>query len=177
MKLRFGTEKWPLKRPFRITGYTMTETEVVVVTLDREGVTGRGEAEGVYYLKDDVPGILKRLEEIKPRIEAGIDRSTLQTLLPAGGTRNALDCALWELEAKIAGKAAWQLAGLPAPKPLLTAHTVGADTPQAMADGARGFQHAKLVKLKLTGEAEDAARVREVRAARPDVDLVVDANQ
>jgi L-Ala-D/L-Glu epimerase len=177
LTLRVATEKWPLKTPFRITGYTMLESEVIVVTLAREGLAGRGEAAGVYYLKDDVPAMVKRIEAVRASIEAGIDRESLQQLLPPGGARNAVDCALWDLEAKRAGKPAWQLAGLGSPKSLLTAHTVGADSPEAMADGARAFKQAKLVKLKLIGEAADADRVRAVRAARPEVSLAVDANQ
>jgi L-alanine-DL-glutamate epimerase-like enolase superfamily enzyme len=177
MKLHIAIEKWPLKTPFRITGYTMTESEVVVVTLAQDGLTGRGEAAGVYYFQEDVPAVVKRIESVRAAIEAGIERVALQGLLPAGGARNALDCACWELESKRAGKAAWQLAGLEPPRPLLTAHTVGADSPQAMAEGARAFKYAKLIKLKLTGEPTDADRVRAVREACPDVQLAVDANQ
>jgi L-alanine-DL-glutamate epimerase-like enolase superfamily enzyme len=177
LTLRVETEKWPLKIPFRITGYTMLESEAVVVTLGQDGFAGRGEAAGVYYLKDDVGAIVNRIEAVRSSIEAGIDRVSLQRLLPAGGARNAVDCALWDLEAKRTGTPAWKLAGLEAPRPLLTAHTVGADAPQAMAEGALAFKHAKLVKLKLTGEPVDADRIRAVRAARPDVALAVDANQ
>jgi L-Ala-D/L-Glu epimerase len=101
----------------------------------------------------------------------------LQTLLPPGGARNALDCALWDLEARRSGRAVWQLAGLSAPRPLLTTYTIGAESPASMAASAAGYRHARAIKLKLLGEVMDAARVREVRAARPDVWLGVDANQ
>jgi L-alanine-DL-glutamate epimerase-like enolase superfamily enzyme len=121
--------------------------------------------------------MVKRIEGVRDSIEAGIDRETLQTLLPAGGARNAVDCALWDLDAKRLRKPAWQLADLGEPRPLLTAHTVGAESPTEMADWARSYTQAKLLKLKLTGEAIDADRIRAVRAARKDVSLAVDANQ
>jgi len=97
--------------------------------------------------------------------------------LPPGGARNAIDCALRELEAKSAGKPVWKLAGLDAPKPLLTTYTIGASSAAVMAAGARAFTAARAIKLKLTGEPDDADRVKFVRAARPEVWLGVDANQ
>ncbi|HZO23964.1 MAG TPA: dipeptide epimerase [Steroidobacteraceae bacterium] len=177
LSLHVETEKWPLKRPFRITGHTMHDCEVVVVNLTQDGLKGRGEAAGVYYLQDDVPAMVKRIESVRDSIEAGIDREMLQSLLPAGGARNAVDCALWDLDAKRMGKPAWELADLDTPRPLLTAHTVGAESPTDMADWARSYTEAKFLKLKLTGEAIDADRIRAVRAARKDVSLSVDANQ
>jgi L-alanine-DL-glutamate epimerase-like enolase superfamily enzyme len=177
LTLSVATEKWPLKAPFQITGYTMIDLDVVVVTLGQDGVEGRGEAAGVYYFKDDVPVMLSQIERVRASIEAGIDRIALQQLLPAGGARNALDCALWDLEAKRSGRAVWEIAGLEPPRPLLTAHTVGANDPLEMASGAVAYKNAKLIKLKLTGEPMDVERIRAVRAARPDVTLAVDANQ
>src|SRR6202044_3828046 len=110
--------------------------------------------------------------------EAGIDRPTLQTLLPAGGARNAVDCALWELDAQRSGSPVWKLAELPPAKPLVTTFTLGADEPAVMAEGARKYAQARSLKLKLTGDLDlDIARVRAVRAARPEVWMGVDANQ
>jgi L-alanine-DL-glutamate epimerase-like enolase superfamily enzyme len=118
------------------------------------------------------------IESRRREIEAGIGRASLQRLLPPGGARNAVDCALWELDARRAGKRVWQLAGLERPKPLLTTFTLGAEPPSVMAAGARGYAQAKALKVKLTGDLElDVARVQAVRAARPDVWLGVDANQ
>lgn len=170
-------EKWPLRVPFRITGCTMVDLDVVVVTLEHNGYTGRGEAAGVDYLNDDIPGMVKQIEGLRPAIEAGCDRNALQELLPPGGARNALDCALWDLEAREAGQAVWQIAGLEEPRPLLTTYTLGAETPTTMANGAKAFADAQAIKLKLTGEASDADRVRAVREVRPDVWLGVDANR
>ncbi len=178
MVLRVAIEKFPLKEPFHITGHTMVETEVVTVELEKDGHIGRGEASGVYYREsDDVPNNVKQIEGVRARIESGIDRESLQRLLPAGGARNAVDCALWDLDAKRTGYAAWEIAGLERPRPLLTTFTVGANSPGKMAADARAYTQAKAIKLKLTGEAADAERVRAVRETRPDVWLGVDANQ
>jgi len=155
----------------------MVDADVIVVTLEQDGFTGRGEACGVYYFDDDVAAMVERIEAVRAVVEAGIDREALQGLLPAGGARNALDCALWDLDAKRLGDPAWRLAGLDSPEAVITAHTVGANPPDEMAAGARAYREAKLIKLKLTGEPADADRVRAVRDARPDVSLIVDANQ
>ncbi|MGH8236704.1 MAG: dipeptide epimerase [Steroidobacteraceae bacterium] len=176
--LRIAIEKFPLKESFHITGYTLVDIDVVMVTLESDGHTGRGEASGVYYRKDDdAPGMARQIETVRPQIEVGIDRGSLQRLLPAGGAGNAVDCALWDLEAKQTDQAAWQIAGLDRPRSLLTTFTVGAGDPEKMAADARAYGHAKALKLKLTGQPVDADRVCAVRAARPDVWLGVDANQ
>lgn len=178
LTLRVSIEKYPLKEPFRITGQTMVATEVVIVILERNGHLGRGEASGVdYRAGDDVPGVVRQIEAVRARIEAGITRESLQELLPTGGARNAIDCALWDLEAKETGRPAWQIAGLQPPRPLLTTFTVGANGPEKMATDALAYAQAKAIKLKLLGEPIDAECVRAVREARPDVWLGVDANQ
>lgn len=163
--------------PFRITGYTFTSLDVVVVTLRTGGREGRGEAAGVYYFGDTPAGMAAQIEAVRPEIEAGVDRGSLRDLLPKGGARNAVDCALWDLEAKLTGRPVWELAGLQPPRRLVTVYTVGADRPELMADKARRYADALAIKLKLTGEPQDAQRVAAVRAARPDVWLGVDANQ
>jgi L-Ala-D/L-Glu epimerase len=171
-------EAFRLKEPFRITGHTMHQTDVLTVTLELDGCVGRGEAAGVYYRpSEDVTSNAKKIESIRAGFESGISCKALQSLLTAGGARNAVDCALWDLEAKLTGRPAWQIAGLERPRPLLTTFTVSAKTPEEMAAGARHYRDAKAVKLKLTGEPQDADRVRAVRDARPDVWLGVDANQ
>ena len=178
LRLEVRHENLPLKAPFRISGYTFHESSVTVVTLRDEADEGRGEGSGVYYL-DDVPEkMLATIEANREAIESGLTREALRALLPPGGARNALDCALWELEARRAGVPVWQLAGIVAPRPLLTTFTVGADTPASMAESAKGYAQARAIKIKLTGEVDlDIERVRAVRAARPDVWLGVDANQ
>jgi L-Ala-D/L-Glu epimerase len=177
LALRIDVERFSLKEPFRITGHTMVHTDVVKVTLERDGACGRGEASGVYYRGDDAAHIVSGIEAVRSQIEAGVDRETLQQMLPPGGARNAVDCALWDLESKVVGQTAWHLAKIDAPRPLITTFTVSAKSPEQMAVDACGYSHARAIKLKLTGRREDAARVRAVRQVRPDVWLGVDANQ
>lgn len=170
-------ERWPYASPFRISGYEFTEAELLYVEVERDGLRGRGEAAGVYYTDDLPQQCLADVERVREAFSRGVQRGDLADLLPAGGARNALDCALWELEAKERRTPAWQLAGLESPRPVRTTYTIGADDPDVMAEGARAFADATSLKLKLTGDGEDASRVRAVRAARPDVWLGVDANQ
>jgi L-Ala-D/L-Glu epimerase / N-acetyl-D-glutamate racemase len=178
LRLNIAVEKLRLSKPFRISGFVFEEQEVVVVTIDDGLHRGRGEASGVYYLGDTAQSMVAAIEGVRGTIEAGIDRLSLQDLLPPGGPRNAVDCALWELDAKRRGVPVWQLAELPAVKPLVTTFTLGADDPAVMAAGARDYAQARSLKLKLTGELDlDIARVRAVRAARPEVWMGVDANQ
>lgn len=168
-----------LAQPFRISGYVFETAEVLVVTLDDGAHRGRGEGAGAYYLGDDLARMQADVEAARAAIEAGPSREELRALMPAGGGRNAVDAALWELEAKRAGVPVWRLAGLEtAPEPIVTTFTVGADSPEAMAAKASGYAGAKSIKVKLTGDlALDLARVAAIRAARPDVWLGVDGNQ
>jgi L-Ala-D/L-Glu epimerase len=171
-------EKLRLSAPFRISGFVFEDVEVIVVTLDDGLYSGRGEAAGVYYLNDTAQSMQATVEGARGAIEAGIDRGALQELLPPGGARNAVDCALWELDASRQRSPVWKLAGLPPPKALVTTFTLGADDPEAMAAGAVKFSQARALKLKLTGELDlDIARVKAVRSARPGVWMGVDANQ
>jgi L-alanine-DL-glutamate epimerase-like enolase superfamily enzyme len=178
LTLSIAVEKLRLAAPFRISGYVFEEQEVVVVTLGDGSHCGRGEASGVYYLGDTAEIMVTAIEGARGAIEGGIDRAALQSLLPPGGARNAVDCALWELDARRSRKPVWELAELPPAKPLVTTFTLGADDPAAMAAGARKYAQARSLKLKLTGDLDaDIARVQAVRAARPDVWMGVDANQ
>nr|WP_109807694.1 dipeptide epimerase [Sphingosinithalassobacter portus] len=171
-------ERFPYVKPFRITGHVFTETALVVVEIAEGPHRARGEAAGAYYLQDDIATMTAAIERVRDAIEAGADRAGLQQLLPPCGGRNALDCALWELEAQQRGEPVWQLAGLPEPRPLRTTITLGAEEPRAMADAATALADATTLKLKLTGDAAlDAARVAAVRSARPDCWIGVDANQ
>jgi L-Ala-D/L-Glu epimerase len=175
--LRLEIERWPRKIPARITGYTWDAIEVLVVTLVKDRHRGRGEAVGVYYGPDNATSMRQQIEALRTTIESGLSRKAIQGALPPGGARNALDCAFWDLEAKLTGMPAWQRAGLEPPRPLPTTLTCHAETPEKMAQQALGHARARAIKLKLTGEAVDAERVRAVRAVLPDVWLGVDANQ
>ena len=178
LTLEVRNDNLPLKAPFRISGYTFHESPITLVTLRDEDFTGVGEAAGVYYLGDTPEKMRATIESKRDAIESGLSREELRRLLPAGGARNALDCALWELEAARTGRPVWQLAGVGSPHALLTTFTVSAKTPEEMAEGAKAYGQARAIKLKLTGEVEiDSERVRAVRQARPDVWLGVDANQ
>lgn len=177
LKLHLALEQWTFARPFRIAGATFETIEFLLVTLEYRECTGRGEGAGVFYLQDSPRDMIRQLESVRGTIERGLDRATLQRILPAGGARNALDCALWELEAAILGRPAWQIAGVTKPRPLRTTFTCGASDPDEMAAIARGYSGARAIKVKLTGDAVDASRVRAVRDAAPDVWLAVDANQ
>ena len=178
LSLRYRVETKHLSAPFRISGFVFETSDVVVVELSDGELTGRGEAAGVYYLGDDSKHIVGEIEAHRTFIEDGPDREELRSLMPAGGARNAVDCAMWDLEAKREGVDARQLANVDDPKPLITTFTLGADEPQAMAEGARRYADARAIKVKLTGDlAVDIERVAAIRAARPDVWLGVDANQ
>jgi L-alanine-DL-glutamate epimerase-like enolase superfamily enzyme len=176
LKLAVRVEAWPYVVPFRITGYVFSEAEVVVVTLDDGGLKARGEACGVYYHGETPGRIVDEIESVRAHVEDGVDRESLRALLPPGGARNALDCALWDLEAKRSGKPAWELAGLTLPKPLLTTFTVSAGPAEEMAAAAKAYTSARAIKIKLTPD-DPAGCVQAVRAARPDIWLGVDANQ
>ncbi|MGO1068545.1 dipeptide epimerase [Lysobacter sp. CA199] len=178
LQLSLAIEPLPLKAPFRIAGYCFEAMPALTAILSEPGHYGRGEACGVYYLGDEPTSMLATLESCREPIEAGIDRLQLRGLLPPGGARNAIDCALWELQSQRERRPVWELAGLTRARPLVTAFTLGADDPDIVAAGARAHAQARLLKLKLDGEVEaDIERVAAARRARPDVDLAVDANQ
>jgi L-alanine-DL-glutamate epimerase-like enolase superfamily enzyme len=175
--LRAKIEHWPLVAPFRITGRTWERLDVLVVSLESNGLVGSGEAAGVYYKNDTPATMIKQIMGVRGKIELGQSRESVQKLLPAGGARNALDCAIWDLEAKVSGTGAWQIARLAQPKPLLTTFTCSADTPEKMAATAKGYKDARAIKVKLTGSPEDAGRVQSIREVKPDAWLGIDGNQ
>lgn len=179
LRLSVITDTLQLAQPFRIAGYVFETVEVLAVTLDDGAHRGRGEGAGAYYLGDDLAHMKAAIDAARGAIEAGPSREELRQIMPAGGARNAVDAALWELEASRTGRPVWQLAGLDAPpRPIVTTFTISADTPDAMAATARGYADARSIKVKLTGElALDLARVAAIRAARPDVWIGVDGNQ
>jgi L-alanine-DL-glutamate epimerase-like enolase superfamily enzyme len=154
-----------------------TEESVVTVSIREGHCEGRGEASGVYYHAETAESVATEIEALRHDVLSGINRVELAQLVPAGGARNALDCALWALEAKLAGRPAWLLAGLDRPRPLTTTVSIGADSPDVMAMAALDYPDALAMKLKLLGDGEDAARVQSIRALRPDIWLGVDANQ
>jgi L-Ala-D/L-Glu epimerase len=178
LSFSYRVETHRLAAPFRISGYVFETSDVVVVELSDGEFTGRGEAAGVYYLGDDSAHIVAELDSHREAIEGCSGREQLLELMPRGGARNAVDCALWDLEAKREGSNAMQIARIESARPLVTTFTLSADEPEAMAEGARRYAEAKAIKVKLTGELGlDVERVAAIRVARPDVWLGVDANQ
>jgi L-alanine-DL-glutamate epimerase-like enolase superfamily enzyme len=176
-RLSYRVETHHLSAPFRISGFVFETSDVLVAELTEGEFTGRGEAAGVYYLGDDSKHMVAELEQHRDLIENVATRDELRRVMPRGGARNAVDCALWDLEAKRDGTEARQLAQIE-PKPLVTTFTLGADEPQVMAQGALRYADARAIKVKLTGELDlDLERVAAIRSARPDVWLGVDANQ
>ena len=164
--------------PFRITGYVFEAMPSIIAQIVEGESMGRGEAAGVYYLGDDQDHMLGMIEPVRAAIEAGLSREDLQEALPPCGARNALDCALWELDSRLQRIAVWKLAGVPRPKPLITTFTLPADDPSVLALKVRRLSFAKAIKLKLDGDVDtDRERMKAVRDARPDVWLAVDANQ
>ncbi len=169
-------ESWPIAGRFRISRGTKTEARVVVAEVRDGEALGRGECVPYARYDETIEGVQAALEALHAEVEAGLDRVALDELLPAGAARNALDCALWDLEAKQSGRRVWELAQLPQPVPQLTAYTIGLDTPQAMAEATRAVSDRPLLKLKLGGDT-DLDRVAAIRAAAPSARLIVDANE
>lgn len=176
MKICAHLEDWELVQPFRISGMEWITSPTLVVQVEEDGVVGRGEAQGVYYLDETAAGLFEQVDRIAPEIRKGITREELQHLLPAGGARNAVDCALWDLECKKSGKTIWELTGID-PKPVTTVFTIGLEpTPEEMAEKAAAAADAPVLKIKLNDD-RPYERLSAIREARPDAELVVDANQ
>lgn len=173
-KMTFSAETWELRTPFAITGRTFTDVDLLYVSISENGSIGRGEGAGVYYLDESGPSMLAAVASVQDAIEAGADRRQLRELLPPCGARNAIDCALWDLEAKQKNTTIWELTGI---EPGLTrsALTIGIGTPEKMAETAMTLD-TSLIKVKLDAEIP-LERISAVRAARPDDEIIVDVNQ
>ena len=175
-RLTVRLESWPLASAFRISRGAKTQAHVVVVEIADGRHTGWGEAVP-YPRYDETPeGTRAEIEGVRDAMAGGLTREDLLEALPPGAARNALDCALWDLEAKQVGRPAWALAGLQEPQPYITAVTLSLDTPEKMGEAAARHAHLPLLKLKVTGEG-DVARIQAVRANAPESRLIVDANE
>jgi L-alanine-DL-glutamate epimerase-like enolase superfamily enzyme len=177
MDLSVRIERWPLERAFAISRGAKTEVVVVLAEVGNGGARGRGE--GVPYARygETPEGVVAAIEALRPALRDGMDRTALQAALPAGAARNALDCALWDFEAKRTGRRADELAALPPPKPLVTAFTISLADPETMAQAAAQASARPLLKVKLGGAGDDVARIAAVRRAAPNAELIVDANE
>src|SRR5215203_893655 len=176
VSLNVRVEHWPIAGAFTISRGAKTEATVVVAELADGQCRGRGECVPYQRYGETVEGVVQAIRAMDGPIARGLDREALQQAMPAGAARNALDCALWDLAAKEAGKPVYQLAGLSPPKPLVTAYTVSLGTPAAMAAAAEAAGQRPLLKVKLGG-AGDPARIAAVRRAAPRSELIVDANE
>ena len=169
-------ESFPIAGRFAIARGAKIEALVVVATIARGDMRGRGECVPYPRYGESVESVLAGIEDVRREIEAGAGREQLQRLLPPGAARNALDCALWDLEAKATGVPAFVTAGMAPPAPVTTAFTISVDTPEAMAQAAARAAGRPLLKVKLAG-GNDRERLAAVRAAAPAATLVVDANE
>jgi L-Ala-D/L-Glu epimerase len=168
-----AVERWPVAGAFIIARGAKTHVDVVVVSVTDGRRIGRGEGTPIYYKGETAEGCVAQIAAL-PK---GVDRAAIQTLLPHGAARNALDYALWDMEAQQLGIPVWQRAGLSEPKPLTTAMTVSLGTPEKMEADARALgERFAVIKLKLAGEG-DTARVAAVRRGAPHARLIVDANE
>jgi L-alanine-DL-glutamate epimerase-like enolase superfamily enzyme len=169
-------ERFPIAGSFTISRGAKTEAVTVVAELRQGGRTGRGECVPYPRYGETPEATLKALEAIREAVSDGFDRQALQTAMPAGAARNALDCAFVDLEAKRSGKRAWDLLGRPAPQPCTTAYTISLGSPDAMAAATAKAAHRPLLKIKLGGDG-DGERIAAVRRAAPKSELIVDANE
>jgi L-alanine-DL-glutamate epimerase-like enolase superfamily enzyme len=169
-------EAFTLTKPFRISRGVKTVADVITVMLVDGDAIGRGE--GVPYPRygESIESGLAQIEQVRAAIEAGADRRELLALLPAGAARNAVDCALWDLEARLGGRSVAEMIGAPEPERLISALTIGIDQPAAMAKAAEALANAPLLKIKVDG-TDPAAQIRAVRAAAPRAALIVDPNE
>ncbi|WP_372892848.1 N-acetyl-D-Glu racemase DgcA [Rhodosalinus sp.] len=172
MRIEVSRDAFALREVFTISRGSRSSAEVLTVRLAEGATTGRGECVPYARYGETLESVAAQIEGLAP----GIDRAALAEALPAGAARNAVDCALWDLEAKRAGRRAWELAGLAAPGPLVTAYTLSLDTPEAMHAKAAENAHRPLLKIKL-GTPEDMPRLEAVRAGAPEARLIVDANE
>jgi L-alanine-DL-glutamate epimerase-like enolase superfamily enzyme len=176
LSLTIRTERWPIAGSFTIARGAKTEAAVIVAEIGDGAHVGRGECVPYARYDESLEGVAAAIEAMREQLAQGLDRRALQSAMPAGAGRNAVDCAFWDFEAKRAGRRVAALAGLPEPRALVTAYTISLGSPEAMAEATAKAASRKLLKVKL-GTEDDAARIRAVRQAAPDAELIVDANE
>ena len=169
-------EHWPIAGSFTISRGAKTEAVTVLAEVRRGGLAGRGECVPYPRYGETPEATLAALQAMQEPVSRGLDRQALQAAMPPGAARNALDCALLDLEAKTSGQRVWDLLGRPAPQPCMTAYTISLGTPEAMAAATAAAAHRPLLKIKLGGDG-DGSRIAAVRRAAPRSELIVDANE
>ena len=180
IELDVREEVFPIAGKFTISRGSRTESRVVTVELRAEGmrgqVRGRGECYPYPRYGESVESVIGQIEAMRGALSDGLDGAELQAAMPPGAARNGLDCAFWDLEAKAAGRRAWEIARLPAPGPVVTAYTLSLDEPAKMREKAAENAHRPLLKIKLGGPG-DIERLRAVREGAPAARIIVDANE
>ena len=176
MKLDVREDVFPIAGGFTISRGTRTESRVVTVELERDGVRGWAECYPYARYNETVESVMAQIRAMGAALADGMDRIALQDAMPPGAARNGLDCAFWDFEAKAAGARVWELAGLSAPEPVITAYTLSLADPEVMRAKAAENAHRPLLKIKLGG-AGDIERLRAVRDGAPDAKIIVDANE
>lgn len=176
IEMRYFTESWPIEGAFTISRGSKRQADVVVVALQSGHVAGYGECVPYARYGESLDSVMEQIAALHSDVRNGLDRQTLQTILPAGAARNALDCAFWDLECKQHQQRIWQRLNLPSPMALETAYTLSLDTPDRMRQAALHHANRPLLKLKLA-DANDLARVAAVRQGAPLARLIVDANE
>ena len=176
LTLTTAIEAWPVAGTFTIARGSRTEAIVVVVALSDGAHTGRGECTPYARYGETPDSVVAQIESMRDALAGGLDRLALQSGLPAGAARNALDCALWDLQARQTGMRVYELARLAPPRPMLTAYTISLGSPEQMANAAAQASSRPLLKVKLGG-AGDGERIAAVRRAAPEAELIVDANE
>jgi len=179
-ELRLRHESWPIAGRFTISRGSKTTAEVIVAEIEQDGRLGRGECVPYGRYGESIESVMALLRGQSDAIARGLTREALQEALPPGAARNALDCALWDLEAKLTGRPVWELAGLARPGGVTTAYTLSLDSAEKMGAAAKAAAARPLLKLKLAGQgdfAQDIERVKAVRAGAPGARLIVDANE
>jgi L-alanine-DL-glutamate epimerase-like enolase superfamily enzyme len=176
MELSVQIERWPLAGAFTISRGTKTEAVVVVAELSNGTHRGRGESVPYARYGETPDGVVAAIEVLRPALRRGLTRADLQSAMPAGAPRNALDCAYWDVNAKAAARPVHELAGLVAPRPRITAYTISLASPAVMAEAAERAADRPLLKVKL-GSDDDGTRIAAVRRAAPRAELIVDANE
>lgn len=176
MKLSVSNDSFQLAQVFTISRGSRTQADVITVKLSHEGVAGYGECVPYARYGETMESVNQQIESVRGAISEGMNRAELQSALPLGTARNALDCAMWDIEAKQANTTVWRLAGLPEPRPVTTCFTLSLESPEKMLAAATKNQTMPILKIKLGGDG-DLDRLRAVREGAPDSTLVVDANE
>ncbi|MGH6760199.1 MAG: N-acetyl-D-Glu racemase DgcA [Phyllobacterium sp.] len=175
-ELRIDVQRWPIAGSFTISRGSKTEAAIVVCTLSEDGLAGQGECVPYARYGESLESVYEQIEAVRSDLRNGIGRTELLAVMQPGAARNAVDCALWDLEAKQGGNTVAAMIGTPNLVPLVTAMTVSFGDAQTMAEAARKQSHRKLLKVKVGGE-NDAERIRAVTAAAPQSRIIVDANE